>query len=500
MKNATDKIPLYHRAALRISATVAILLATALTILIVLLADRLPVTWEMQVGNMRRVSERTRSILQGTQGSVKVTCFMDRRHPLFRPVARLLKGLGNASRNVAGADIDILYVDPRWDVAASTRLVSDGIPESSIIFEQKHRQVVVTAEEMIVLPTIAEAGSALSMTNRQVIAGVFLGETVCASAIARLSKPAERPLVYWLEGHGEFRCDSYNRLDGYSDIARIMRRNGYELQPLTLAGKSKIPDDARVLLVAGPTHPLAPREQELIGAYLKCGGRLFFLSAPPGAASGLAPLLRQWGIGLTPFTAVSPRTLSGSDVVINTFPDHAVTRHLRNASLVFSHAVCLDLPATSNRADAVETPAAVPLALTDKAGWGELHPDIFPLQFDPHNELRGPVVLAAASEQGASVSRDLAYHSGRVVAVGEAGFVSNSALASRANANRDFFMNALNWLASVETGTAASVGGDAILVTGFSRFEWGLLLVWSTIVLPLLFLLTCFLFRWLFKR
>jgi hypothetical protein len=68
----------------------------------------------------------------------------------------------------------------------------------------------------------------------------------------------------------------------------------------------------------------------------------------------------------------------------------------------------------------------------------------------------------------------------------------NGTLASRANANRDLLMNAVAWLAGIDTGTAPSLGGDATLVTGFSRYEWVLFMVVSALAVPAgVFLLFC---------
>jgi len=64
----------------------------------------------------------------------------------------------------------------------------------------------------------------------------------------------------------------------------------------------------------------------------------------------------------------------------------------------------------------------------------------------------------------------------------------NGALATRANANRDLFMNALSWLAGIDAGMATSLGGDASLVTGFSRRQWMIFVLWATVIVPGAFL------------
>ena len=72
-----------------------------------------------------------------------------------------------------------------------------------------------------------------------------------------------------------------------------------------------------------------------------------------------------------------------------------------------------------------------------------------------------------------------------VCVIGETDFVMNGMLASRASANRDFFVNAVAWLAGIDMGSAPSLGGDATLVTGFTRREWILFMAGAAGVVPL---------------
>ena len=498
MNSSHTPSPLLSRAKLRASTAFAMVLATLLAGLLLALVIRIPVAAELPVGNVRIVSERTRSILAETQGSITISCFMDQRNPLFRPISRLLKGLVQASRSVAGAEIIIQYVDPRRDLARASRLVSAGVPTNALFFEQKRRRFVVTLDEMLVtLPSSPE--TLKGAQSPRALSQIFIGESLCASAISRLAKPFERPIVYWLQGHGEGQIDAYDQLTGYSDIARELMRSGYEIRPLELAGKTEIPEDATVVIIAGATRKIAVTERELMDAFLKKGGRLLYMVSHH-KETGMEAALSDWGIQLTPFTAVSPKTASGSNIVISQFTEHICTRNLNNASVVFENATCLAVTTRTNRLDETDAPRAVPLALSDEAGWGERHPEIFPRQFDPHSEQKGPVIVAAVAERGLSAAKDLAYRAPRIAVIGEANFISNSALSARTNANRDFFMNVMNWLSAIDTSTASSLGGDAVLVTGFVRSDWIYLLLWSAGIIPALFFLSGIVFFWIYKR
>ena len=81
-----DKTPKSGRRALQNSTLLAIVLGGVLCVLVVALGYYTALTWEVNVGKVTQVSARTRDILADPQGSIRITCFMDRRHPIFRPV------------------------------------------------------------------------------------------------------------------------------------------------------------------------------------------------------------------------------------------------------------------------------------------------------------------------------------------------------------------------------------------------------------------------------
>lgn len=478
-----------NRRQLRLTSLLAIALSIVFSGLLLALFAHFDFSKELPISGIRRVSERTRKVLVETQGSVKISCFMERRHTMFRPVKRLLKGLQQASQSVAGANIQIEYIDPRWDLVRAGQLASYGVPVNALLFERQRRRVIVTLDEMMSQPLGNRVQGMAVRATRQGAEGVFQGEMACAAAISKLAQPHERPLVYWLQGHGEGRSDDYDTLRGFSDIARNMTRDGYEVRPLVLAGKNALPDDCRVLLIAGASRMLATEERTMITSFLQRGGRMLYMVSPR-QKSGLEHILEEWGIRVTSFVATSPRTLSGQDVLVNAFARHPTTLDLGNASVIFGSPVCLEtIPCPPS--DEGDRPQVTALAWTDEQGWGELDPDMMPRQFNPQRgELKGPVTIVALAERGAAVAKDVAYTATRICVIGETDFVMNGTLGHRANANRDFFMNILAWLSGIDAVTASSLGGDAMLVTGFDRHDWYVLMGWATVGMPLILLIS----------
>ena len=434
---------------------VAILLAVGLTVLLNLLALRLNVAREQAFAMTRPFSARTREILAHAQGPLRVVCFFDQKNPVFRPTGRLLRGFRTVAAQTGGAAIEVSYVDPRRDLVMAATLTAAGVPPNAVMFEAQGRHIVVPAADLL----------AANATARP----VFHGETVCAAAIARLTRP-KQAVIYWLTGHGEGDPADYDPLTGFTTIAREIRHEGYDLHPLELWSTKSVPADAEALIVAGAQRTLSAEEQTWIEAYLTHGGRLFYL-ANPAHASGLEGMLERWGVRITPWTAVSRETLSGHDTVILHYGDHPITRSLTNSATVFLGSRCI-LPATPTDAAGADRAKFTPLALTGRDGWGARAGDTLPGLFDPHEDLAGPVAVAAAVERGGEAGPDIALHPARLVVVGEREFVANGTLATRSSANRDLFINAINWLTGIESGTGISGGGDAALWTGLDRRGW----------------------------
>jgi hypothetical protein len=388
-----------------------------------------------------------------------VTCYVERNHALLRPVVRLLKGLRAASASAGGAALEIVLVDPRRDLAEATRLAHLDTPANALVFASRGRRMVIPVDDLLTHP---------SALGKRTGAARFSGESVCAAAIAQLGRAAP-PTVYWLTGHGEMAIDDYDPLTGASDAAREIRREGYDLHALAFWETHRVPADADVLVVAGPRRALAADERGAIEEFLSRGGRLFFM-APPDGETGLEPILERWGVKVTPFAAVTPRTLFGQDAVIVSYGDHAATRNFVNTATVFAAPRCI---AAAARVDTngVDRTRVTLLALTEPDGWAEATPAP-PYRFDAARDLPGPVAVAAVAERGGGAAVDVAFRPTRIAVFGEAAFAANGLLGARSGANRDFFLNVLNWLAGIDTATAPSIGGTAVLATGFDHRGW----------------------------
>ncbi len=438
---------------LKLSTITVVLLGAVFALLSYACAVRLDFAMEWPLNSRAlEFSARTRSILADTHGETRATCFLSRRDPLWRGVSRLLRGLEIAARDAAGMRLVVDFADPRWDLSTAVRLTRAGVTEGSIVFERGRRRIVMP---------VADAD-----------------ESACASALLRLSLPAGRETVYWTVGHGEFAFDSYDPIEGMSTLARALRRDGYELKKFAMADATSVPNDCGVLVVAGARTAFSTAEISLVDAYLRRGGRLFVLVSPSSRDAGVSHLIAGWGVRAMPFTVVSPRTLDGSNLVATDFGEHDITRPLRGTAVVFQGAVPLEAVDIGG-----EKTQFTPLVRTDASAWGESDVVHRPWTLDAALEPSGPLVVAAAIEQGAGQRKDIALKPTRIVVIGDAAFAVDGALVSRANANRDLFRNSLAWLAGLDAATASARSAD-VLATGMDRSSGARFIVFAVFALP----------------
>ena len=267
--------------------------------------------------------------------------------------------------------------------------------------------------------------------------------------------------VYFTQGHGEKDTASSER-DGYATIAGALGRENYTVDKVVLAQTGAVPDDAAVLVIAGPRTDFFPNEIDALKKYLAKSGKLLLEIDPPEKADtppfvNLISVAHEWGMQVGTDVVVDASgmgRLIGTDEsvpVAANYPQHPITARF-NYLTAYPLARSV-VPITGG----VDNHTAQSFIETSPKSWGET--DLKSLMttgkvaFDEGKDLKGPVSIAAAASAAAAsdapkIEADAPKAETRVAVIGDSDFASNSVIGIQGN--RDMFMNTIGWLSQQE--------------------------------------------------
>jgi ABC-type uncharacterized transport system involved in gliding motility auxiliary subunit len=273
-----------------------------------------------------------------------------------------------------------------------------------------------------------------------------VSEQEVTNALIRVGREGKKRVAV-LDGHGEPGLTETDA-GGLSLAKEALERQGYEVSPLVLAQAGSVAEGTTVLVVADPQKPLLPAEEDAIREYLAGGGRLLLLLGP-GAKIGLEALAAEWGVTFRGDTVIDPISqLFGGDfttLAIRSYGQHDVVKDFR---LVTYFPLAQSLVFQTAKAAEIDYQA---LALSSEQSWGETQIVGGKARFDPAQDARGPLDLAAAvSPKRAPPAPDGAAEppnppAWRALVAGNARFATNRFF--NASGNGDLFAAAVNWLA-----------------------------------------------------
>lgn len=352
------------------------------------------------------LAAETLDTLKALPASVQATAFYTSQTP--SDIARKL--LENY-KNHSNGKFDYTFIDPDQNPLAARQA---GITGDGKIYLQMgdHHEIVALASEQDI-----------------------------TSALVRLMNPGQRT-IYFLTGHGE--RDIQNAANtAYTTAKSALEAKNYTVQPLNLIAQNKIPDNATVIVIAGPPQPISAVEQTLLQDYVSKGGALVVMEEPtPLTQFGNSPdplavyLAANWGIAFDNDIVIDTNTNPPNFAVAATYGNHPITEKLQGLVSFYPNARSLTI--TSNMPN---QPTA--LVATVNSAWGET--DFTSLAngqvaFNPGVDIPGPLTLAVATADTTAGSH--------LVVFGDADFASNVYFSQYANG--DMFINAIDWAAGQE--------------------------------------------------
>ena len=411
-------------------AVASIIVVLAILVAINYLSSRHNKRWDLTAAKQFTLSEQTRKILQSLQKPVRIKVFA-----ASEEFGRFRERLDEFT--YASPQVSVEYIDAVKRPSLANQYKVEALGTVVIEYEGRIERVTTDSEQDLV-----------NGLNKA-IAG-------------------KQHKVYFVQGHGERDPDGSDR-PGYSTIKAALGSDNYTVEKLVLAQQKEVPADASVLIVAGPKTDFFPLEIEMVKAYLKRGGKMFFMVDPPDRAespelTAITALLKDWGIELGANVVVDVSGMgqlfgTGAEVpVAAKYDAHAITEGFR---LITAYPLARSVSAISGNPNG-KFPQ--PLVETSESSWAETDIKKLTTSGQVARELdkgdkAGPVSLAAAVSApvetgtpppapGAKPDDNTSKPETRIAVFGDSDFVANQWLGIPGN--RDLFLNAVNWLAQQE--------------------------------------------------
>lgn len=393
-------------------ATLYIVVTIAVLTVANVLANRYNKTYDTTSNKKYTLSDQTAKIVKGLKEPVTIYYFD--RPSGFKQAKETLDQYATLSPKV-----HVEYVDAEKDNLLARRAGAKNIGTAIVQIGARKEEAKGLTEEGITGAFIRD----LKNTTR----------TVC-----------------FVTGSGEHQIDD-TAGNGFSKFKDLLGRDEYQEKSINLLEKAEVPADCTVLVVGGPRTDYVQPQIDALKKYVEDGGRAMFLLNPAlkmgreqiADNDALTSLLSNWGV--TPANDLvldmNPigRVLgTGPEVALVTHYDsHAIVNEMKGTATGFPIARSLetkngDKTTVEKLFDTSESSVA-----TSKLNSPNIDPN------DPKNR-RGPLTLAAAGTYRTGKDNS----QGRFVVVGSSEWAANSFLPFQGN--RDFAMNAVNWLASDE--------------------------------------------------
>jgi hypothetical protein len=408
---------------------------------------------DLTASGLHTLAPQTVNILGGLERPVKITVFLGEGQAGDVPVGEEIKELARlyaARSDRVTAEIIDVYLDNTRARQAALELNVEPRPDSVVVSSGEHRVPMPFSE-------LVEAGGS-----------AFQGEEKFSSSVLSVIEE-KQPVVYFLAGHGEAPIRG-GGAEALNEFVAELKRGNYRVESLDLFAEKAAPEDASLLVIAGPKSPFQEEEVELLRAWLNGGGRLLVFALPlaaKGDLKGLDALLDEYNVSVRSREVaievyrelVSGREIGNINVIVRKFGAHPITQGLETMNVVLREAS----PVNPVRPEEMPLPGrtpvrttpyrTTPLLFTSPAGWGETNLEAPRIQFDENEDSKGPLSLAAAVRlrppETAGAAGAAERNGPRLVVIGSPTIASDGELKQYAG-NRAFLMNAVNWLTERE--------------------------------------------------
>jgi len=402
---------------------VSILVVLAILVAINYIGSKQNKRWDLTANKQFSLSDQSRNVAAKLDSPLQVQVYA--QEPQFPRFQEKMKEYEYASSKISTE-----YIDPEKKPSVAKQNNIDRMP--TIVFNYKGRSERVNTD------------TEQDLTN----------------ALIKVVSGQQRK-IYFTQGHGERDTTSSER-DGYNVITTALGRENYTVDKLTIAQQGSVPDDASVVVVAGPRNDFLAPEVEALKKYLDKQGKLLLELDPPDKVdspplTNLVALAHDWGIQAGNNIVVDVSGMGrqiGTDasvpIVAPPYPAHPITQRF---SMLTAFPLAREASPVSG---GVNGHVAQPFIETGPRSWAET--DLKSLMTsgevsldESKGDKKGPIPLGSAVSAAAAPAAppkpgetEAPKPETRLAVIGDSDFAANGTLGIPGN--RDLFMNTVGWL------------------------------------------------------
>ena len=338
------------------NAIIATVAVVAILGLINFLATRYNVRTDLTETNLFTLAPQSVEVVKNLEQPVKLWIFDANKNPLDEQLLR--------NYQQQGKNFTFEYVDPN---ARPNLAQKFGVQNFGDIYLES-----------------GENQQLLQSLNQQ----ERLSESILTNGLLKITNPKIYK-VYFLQGHGERQLGQGR--GKISQAVQALGNKNYVGEPLNLTQSPQIPDDAEVVVLAGPQQTILDSEIQILGDYAAAGGNLLVM-VDPGVDPKLDTFLQEWGVTLDNRLAINASQPERKAIsVVTEYGKHPITEDFNNSMSIYQLARPIETTAVTD----VET---VPLLLTQAypATWAESDWESEELEYNENGDRQGPLILGVA--------------------------------------------------------------------------------------------------------
>ncbi len=451
---------------------ITIALVIAIVSVGVMIANTLPLSYDMTTQKIFTLSGQTLTTLEKLEQPVTVAGVYSSGKE-EKMVQSLLKEYEKASDKIT-----VEYIDLERDPSklANYNLNVSAVINGSVIVKSGNNVKIILGNNLF-----EDTGQGI----------VFNGEREITGAIKYVTA-SEMPVVYFVSGHEEA-----NPTNVMQKAMSALQLETYETKEISLTQSGEVPPDADILIFSSPKTDITKDELNMLNEYAKNGGKIFItLDSVMNTNSIQLPNLdaftREFGISIPNNYVVEENQsnyLSNQKLyLIPQYAPHEITKSIAEAKKL------VILPVARGFAEIEfdkNTIKASPLLASSDVSWMRSDMTI-PTMEKVEADIMGPIPVGYAStKSNVKWGNDEA----RLVIIGNGSFAYDGNI--EVQANRELFMNSINWLMGNRDSdiiASKAINSQNLIIRGddFTR-----LAVICLVIMPAIVFIAAILIGWL---